>query len=464
MPDRTEVTLGKTSPTAMSSATLPTTGPTSNPTSPTNGKPTPIALSSQILSGCDNLMFSFDHELRRLGYAGNSCQVVLELASAIDPEALRARLAVLVNRHPILGARPGGMIFPKWKLPESAAVPPVLVHRDAPGLREQICNTPLQMNRGELLRFDLIARADERMDVIFTWAHALMDANSAEHFLAVVGREDVPLPAVERVIPQRAKKPLKDRFQLIQKNILQMDEFCKAAPRTVGVRRPKAAKTLHYHVEKFSAEETARIRANGARLCGVLSDAQYHAVVSVMELHQLHQRIGHVTPSYVLPVPVGMRPKGNVEPLFTNQVTMLMLQFLPEQLGSVAQAVATLKSQTEQSMRAGLVDSGVLLLETFRFLPRSIFMRFVKHGLRGEICSLFYGNTAAVSPLLTSFFGVPIEDFAHVAATTPSPGIGVIFYYFRGAMRVTVLHLEQYFSAAEVAEFAAGLRARLLNP
>ena len=417
------------------------------------------------LSGCDNLMLSFDYELRRLGYAGNSCQVVLELAAAISPDALRKRLADLVARYPLLCARPGGIFLPEWKLPgRTPPLPQVRMHRDGPGLREKICNDPLALKRGELLRFDLIERDGGRMDILFTWAHALMDANSAEHFLAVVGRDDVPLPSTDRIIPKRPKKPLKERFRLIQKNILQMDEFCKAAPRTVGRRRPDAPLTQRYRVEKFTIEETARIRANGAKLCGVLSDAQFHAVASVIELHRLHQRVGSPSPSYVLPVPVGMRPKGNVEPLFTNQVTMLMLQFLPEQLDSITTAVATLKSQTEKSMRAGLVDSGVLLLETFRFMPHPVFMAFLKHGLRGEICSLFYGNTAAVSPLVTTFLGAALEDFTHVAAITPSPGIGVIFYYFRGAMRVTVLHLEQHFSTAEVDEFAAGLRARLLNP
>ncbi len=408
-------------------------------------------------------MRGFDYELRRRGYAGNSCQILLELAAAITPDSLRQRLAELVARHPVLVSRPGGMIFPKWKRSGAALPPPVRIHRDEPGLRERLCNEPLQLKRGELLRFDLIERAGGRMDVLFTWTHALMDANSAEHFLAVVGGDDVPLPAVAPVVFRRGPKPLKARLQLIRKNILQLDEFCQAAPRSAGIRRPEAAPVLHYRVEKFSVEETARIRANGAKTCGVLSDAQFHAVASVLELHQLHQRLGCPSPSYVLPVPVGLRPKGSIEPLFSNQVTMLMLQFLPAQLGSVADAVAALKLQTGKAMRAGLVDSSVVLLETFRFLPAPVFMAFVKHGLRGEICSLFYGNTAAVSPLLTSFFGAVIEDFAHVAAVTPSPGLGVIFCYFRGALRLTVLHLDQHFSAAEVDGFAQGLRARLLH-
>jgi hypothetical protein len=417
------------------------------------------------LNGSDYLMLGFDYELRRRGFAGNSCQIVLELNSTISPDVLKKRLTDLMNRYPILNARPGGIFLPKWKLPRHAITPPqVRVHRDSPDLRQQLANEPLAMKRGELMRFDLVERDGGRMDVVFTWAHTLMDANSAEHFLAIVGREEVPLPAKQLTAPPRAKKPLKERFKLAWKNIRQLDEFCKAAPRSVGLRFPNAPARQKFRVEKFSAEETARIRANGARLCGALGGAQFHASVSMVELHRLHQRLGCASPSYVLPVPVGLRPKGTVEPLFSNQITMLMAQFLPEQLGSTADAVATLKSQTASALRAGLLESGVVLAELFRFLPLPIYVAMLKQGLRGEICSLFYGDTAAVTPLLTTFLGATIEDFAHIGATTPSPGLGVIFYFFRGLMRVTVFHLENHFSEIEAAEFAASLRQRLLNP
>jgi hypothetical protein len=221
---------------------------------------------------------------------------------------------------------------------------------------------------------------------------------------------------------------------------------------------------LQHRVEHFSAEETARIRANGVRLSGMLGDAQYHAAVSVFELHRLHQRLGCTSASYVLPMPVGLRPKGSAEPLFSNQVAMLMVQFLPEHLDTVEHAVAALKTQTQEAMRNGLLESAVMLSELFRFLPLPLYMAIVKQGLRGEICSVFYGDTASVNPLLTNFLGVEVEDFAHIAAVTPSPGVGVIFYYFRGELRVTVLSLAPMLSEAEAAEFAAALRARLLNP
>jgi hypothetical protein len=184
----------------------------------------------------------------------------------------------------------------------------------------------------------------------------------------------------------------------------------------------------------------------------------------MMELQRLHERFDRPSPSYVLPVPVGLRPKGAVEPVFSNQVTMLMTQFLPGDLASVDKAVLTLKNQLQEALRSNLLESGRVLGNLFRFLPLGIYMSVLKQGLRGEICSLFYGDTAAVNPHLTSFFGSPIEDFTHVAAITPSPGIGVIFYYFQGMLRVTVLHLLTVLTETEASEFAAALRRRLLNP
>ena len=75
-----------------------------------------------------------------------------------------------------------------------------------------------------------------------------------------------------------------------------LDSYCKAAAKSMGCRHPDAPAKLKYHVEKFSAAETEAIRARGAKICGVLADAQYHAVVSLMELHQLHRTIGWSQP------------------------------------------------------------------------------------------------------------------------------------------------------------------------
>jgi hypothetical protein len=419
---------------------------------------------SVALNGSDQLMRGFDYELRRHGFAGNQCQIILELAGKISPEILQKRRAALQNEFPILTARVGKIFRPKWKIPARAKNEiPIRIHRDEPNLREKLFNEPLQTKNGELMRFDLIERADDKTDLIFTWTHLLMDATAAEHFLTAVSDEKIVLPK-SNPQPPGAPKKWPERLDLMKKSVEQLDKFCEQQPRALKTRFPNAPCELNYRVEKFSLEETKLIRANGSKLCGILGDAQFHAVAAALELHRLHQKIGAATKSYILPMPVGLRPKGKIEPLFSNQVDMLMIQFLPEQLDSVATAVATLKTQTAQALRENSVSYGRKLSELFSFLPLPIYIRVLKHGLKGEICSIFFGDTANVNPKLENFLGVPVENFTHVAAITPSPGLGVIFYFFRGELRVTIVHAKTVLSETEVAEFSAALRHRLLNP
>ena len=410
-------------------------------------------------------MLGFDHELRRNGFAGNACQMVLELDAAVDPDTLRERVRRMLDRYPILSARLRGGFRPAWKpMRDAARLLSVHEHRDEPGLARELFNEPLRMRQGELMRFDLLQRQDGGTTLCFLWTHALMDAPGAEHFLALIGRDDLDPAAAPNPDLPPPRKSLLHRFREARKNLFQIDEFCKASPRSMGSRVAGAARRMNYRVETFTREETDRVLALATQHCGTLGTARYHAAVALVELHRLQERLGPSSPSYILPVPVGLRSKGTIEPLFRNQVTMLMTQLFPEHVQSVPKAVARLKAQTEQGLRRGLIEGGLALSDLFRFLPLPVFMAILKRGMHGEICSLFYGDTAAVSPLLTQFLGTSINTLTHVAAVTPSPGLGVIFYTFRGLLRITVLNLSNVLSETEAAGFAADLRARLLNP
>ena len=417
--------------------------------------------SNPLLNGSDQLMRGFDYESRRRGFAGNHCQITLEIDRPIPVDALKARLAELQSRFPILHSRIGGFFQPAWKRRARKEIP-VRVHPAA--LDQLLFNQPLRLRRCESMRFDLAETGNGRTKLVLTWTHALMDATTAEWFLAAVGDPQIQLPDFSP--PPRATSRMKwpERLELMKKTVEQLDRFCEQQPRSLPARHSTAPRQLRYRLESFSADETARVRANGARLCGVLGAAQFHAVAAVMELHRLHLRLGCPTKSYLLPMPVGLRPKGRIDPMFSNQVDMLMLQFLPEQLESAEQAAAALKSQMTQALRDQSVSRSRLLSEMFSFLPLPIYMAVLKHGLKGEICSLFFGDTAAVNPRLEKFFDRPVARFAHIAAVTPSPGLGVIFYCFRGELSFTVVHALTVLDESEAADFAAAVRARLLQP
>jgi hypothetical protein len=411
-------------------------------------------------NGCDTLMLGFDYELRRRGFAGNSCQIALELGGAIDPGRLEQRLAELARRHPILCSRParGLDLKPCWK--PTRIAPLVRVHAVAHD--QKLFNEPLDIHHGQLVRFDLSGRR-----LIFTWAHALMDAKSAEYFLALTGGDTPPeANNGEDWYTKRAGlgSGWRARSRQAWRELERLDQFKTALPVSLATRRQPVTPTMKYQAVALSREDSARVHAHAGRFCGFLGDTNFHLAATLLELHRLHERAGCHSPSYVLPIPIGLRPKGERAPLFSNQITMMLHQFLPSQLATMEETVMAVKSRNAEYLRDEHINPGIALAQLFRSLPLPLYMRLIKHGLRGEICSLFFGETGAVDPALRGFLGAEIEKLVHVPAVTVPPGVGVVFYRFRDQLQFTLVHADGTLTDGEAGDFAARLRERLLNP
>ncbi|HUZ08432.1 MAG TPA: hypothetical protein VMV89_13220, partial [Candidatus Paceibacterota bacterium] len=243
-----------------------------------------------------------------------------------------------------------------------------------------------------------------------------------------------------------------------------LEKFKQALPVSLARLRPATAPRMIHQVVKLSADESAAVRANASRLSGFLGDTNFRLAAALMELHQLHERVGCASASYVMPVPVSLRPKGSRAPLFSNQITMMLHQFLPAQLADIQQTVKIIKEQRAECLRDGQIDAGITLGQLFRALPLRFYMGMVKHELRGEICSLFFGDTNAVDPALNRFLGADIAAFDHVPFITMPPGIGLVFYEFRKQLQFTLVHAEGTLTVAERDDFGRRLRERLLHP
>ena len=411
-------------------------------------------------NGSDVLMLGFDYELRRRGFAGNSCQIVLELTQPVDPAALEARLTKLVQQNPILCARPVRGFKPRWK--PTSRPPQVRVHAPAANLAQQLFNEPLDIHRGELLRFDLIGRT-----LVFTWSHALMDAKSAEYFLAALGAETLPaLEAGQDWYAQRAALPgnLRARAKEAWRELERLDQFRNALPVSLATQHPPDAKKMNYRALHLTAADTAQVHTHAARLAGFLGETTFHLAAALVELHQLHTRTGVASASYVIPVSVGLRPKGTRAPLFSNQITMLLHQFFPAQLADMPLAIAAIKTRKAESLRHAHIDAGIAMAQLFRALPLRLYMWLVKHELRGEICSLFFGDTGVADAALETFLGSHIESLVHVPAVTVPPGIGLVFYQFRNRLAFTLVTAQGTLTETEAEEFIHRLHTRLLNP
>jgi len=411
-------------------------------------------------NGSDVLMLGFDYELRRRGFAGNSCQIILELAQPLAPAELEPRLAEFVRQNPVLCSRPVRGFKPRWK--PTRCSPQIRVHFPNAGLKQELFNEPLAIHRGELIRFDLIERT-----LVFTWSHALMDAKSAEYFLAALGAGSLTgLESGPDWYAGRAALPgtLRARVREAWRELERLDQFRQALPVSLATKRPPTAQKMNYRLLHLTAADTAQVHAHAARLGGFLGEANFNLAAALLELHRLHERAGCATASYVVPISVGLRPKGTRAPVFSNQITMLLHQFFPAQLTGMEVAIAAIKAYKTESLRHAHIDATIAMAQLFRSLPFRLYMWLVQHELRGEICSLFFGDAGVVDAALDTFLGVRIESLVHVPAVTVPPGIGLVFYQFRNQLSFTLVFAEGTLIETEAEEFVQHLRARLLNP
>jgi hypothetical protein len=328
-------------------------------------------------------------------------------------------------------------------------------------------NETFDGRHGELLRFDLVRYADGTSDLALTWLHMLLDGTGSELFvgaLAAVGagsRQSIGVDAG----PDSPAQPMSFRergdraraWQAFQKSFAARPPASPAGP----LRRVR--QDVDYRLVTFERAETETIVANANRAAGFLTPVIFYMAAAIRAHHRLFQRRGAVPESYVVPLPVNMRPKGAEGAIFRTHVSMIWFQVLPETVEDFAALVEDLKRQRRKAIREGLVESGIHAIEFARNLPAGLFGRMVRRTFGGELCSFFFAFTGDFAANIEHFLGAEVQNGFHVPAVPPSPGSCAAMSIHRGRLNLTHVFQRGAVSEREVALFAEDMRAELLG-
>ena len=241
-----------------------------------------------------------------------------------------------------------------------------------------------------------------------------------------------------------------------------LGEFARhptASPAGVLQRVPQKSR---YRLLTLSAEETQRVAASARDQAGFLTPVIFYMAVAIRAHHALMESRGTVPQSYVIPLPVNVRPRGGEEVIFRTHVSMLWFQIRSDAVGDFDALLAELKRQRQVMIKRGLVDSGRCAIEFARYLPSFLFDRMVRSTLGGELCSFFFAFTGNFLEGLDSFCGAPIENGFHVPAVLPSPGSCVAMSIFDGRFNLTHVYQEGAVEAAESERLVDAMRRGLL--
>jgi len=438
------------------------------------------------LNGSDCIMLAFDYQMRRLGSVGNIGQIILGLPAKFPESDFRKQISFIKRRFPIIHAIIKRGLFnriPYWKINSNtdSPYPTVTVHdlekstdnKTLHILKRDLINQPMNVNKGELVRFDLIYKANDRMEVMMTWSHMLMDAHGAESFLSMIGghlMKDTGLVPNHQILSgsytRRFFDPPSSRpnWQDAKKSFNRIDEIALRPPVSLYTKfKQKVQPRLDYQILSFDGNETKQIFDLAEKNCGFLNESAYFISSVMGEFHNMCCAKGLSSPSYVVPLSVDLRKKGNRAPVFSNQVATLLYSFHPDSLHHSEAIIESFKKQTQQAFRDKLIFANLCALEFSRFLPSWLYAAKVRQALKGEIASLVIANTGKSLSQLSTFMNTPVDFQHHVPTIVIPPGIGIVFYTFASKLYVTFAFLEGMISTAEASHFLQKIRSHLLH-
>jgi hypothetical protein len=395
-------------------------------------------------------------------------------------------VADVASEVPIVRApirRPRGVGAPVYDLERAgrAPLPRVVVHAPAPPGRGAeprplpeaffaALNARLDARRGELLRFDVVPSADgAATDVALTWVHMLFDGSGSEAFVrwlderASGKRAPGELPGGDG-LGDVAPPPLgAGRGREAQRWRSHMNGIAAAPPRSLAGPLRRVRQALRYDVDTFSPEETSAVAERGREKAGFLTPMLYYLAAAIRAHAAVFRARGVEPRSFVVPLPVNLRPKGTEGALFRTHVSMLWFHVPADAVSDPDALLERLKHQRRDAIKAGLIEAGVAAMDYARFAPAPLYAHVARRSFRGELCSFFFAWTDQFLPGLASFLGAPIENGFHAPSVPPSPGSGAILSVREGRLNLTHVHQAGVLSDAERALLRERLRADLLG-
>ena len=434
------------------------------------------------LTGADCFLRAFDWQTRHHNRASHLAQLVLELGPDFDTAHFRTVLEEVVRACPIIRApirRGRGAPVYRLDLAEGAPMPRVTIHepstpRDPSGTPRVFfdrLNSTFAIRRGELLTVDLVPRADGT-DLALTWAHMLMDGGGIEHllahFAAVADGTRAPRDlATDEWDPQAglvssaSPETFRERGDRARAWQAHMTGLAARRPSSLAGPLRRVPQEIRYEVDVFAAAETERVLLRAKQHAGFVTPMLFYLASAIRAHAAVFRERGAAPESFVVPLPVNVRPRGPRGAMFRTRVSMLWFQVLPEHTETLEGLIDELKSQRHALIKQGSVENGVAAMAMARYAPMPVYARMARRGFGGELCSFFFAYTGEFAPGVESLCGARIVNGHHAPSVPASPGSGTILCLRDGRLNAVQIHQKGAVREEEVALMRASLRRDL---
>ncbi len=446
------------------------------------------------LTGADCFLRAFEAEVRRTAQASHLSQLVLRLGPGFDVEAFRRLVAEVSEANPILRSpiRRSSLVgAPVYRLDRPAASPGISieVHATDPPRSEQTTaplgplpaaffrrlNDRFDARRGKLVAFDIVPRvgAHAGTDVAMTWQHMLFDGTGSEFFvehLAACAADasharEIPITRAERGASSPAVAGLPKasgaRGRMAQTWNDYMQGMGAKPPGSLAGPLRRVRQELAYDELRLEGDNARTAIERAKKMAGFLTPMLFYLAVSIRAHQAVADRRGKSPASWVVPLPVNLRPKGSQREVFRTHVSLLWFQVTPDETRDLAGLIEVLKAQRLAAIRAGLVEAGVAAMDFARYAPSRVYSYMARRTFGGELASFFFAYTAEFAEAAQSLCGAPILDAFHAPSVPASPGSALVFCLRGGGLDVVHVRQRGVVSDEELAVVRGSLLADL---
>ncbi len=397
------------------------------------------------LTGADCFLRAFDAEIQRNGRANHVSQLVLRLGPGFDVELLRKLVEQVAHAQPIVRApirKRFGVAEPVFRISDAHRAPlprfdvvdldgPPPADDELPDALIRPINARMDVRRGELLRFDAIRYAGGAAgtDLAASWVHMLLDGSGSETFMAWLDAcyrgesspEQLPCPT-EFDPPERSDLTMQQRGDAAQSWQKWLSGFAAAPPHSLAGPLRRDPQSLRYQLLTLSPEQTRVAVERAKERAGFMTPMLFYLAATIRAHAAVFRARGVDPGSFVVPLPVNLRPRGAAKAMFRTHVSLVWFQALVDQTRDLDELIAHLKEQRLAAIKAGHVENAVHAMEFARFAPKRLYTHMARRDFKGELCSFFFAFTGDFMKGVDTFLGAEILNGFHVAPVPPSPG------------------------------------------
>ncbi len=448
------------------------------------------------LTGADCFLRAIDSEARRSGQAGHLSQLVLRLGPAFDVDRFRRLIEEVSRANPIVRSpirRQAVVGPPVYRLDRAVPPPGVSINlhslaavvaandSEAPALGaipDLFCrrlNDRLDATHGRLLCFDLVPRGGVHpgTDLAMTWQHMLFDGSGSELFVEHLaacssdpsrGRE---LP-INRAAGGKSSSAVAElaatageRGQMAQAWNTYMHGVAAKRPTSLAGPLRQAQQDLRYDQVRLEGSDAVNAIDRAKKMAGFLTPMLFFLAVSLRAHQAVADLRGRSSTSWIVPLPVDLRPKGGQGEVFRTHVSLLWFQVTTDETRDLAGLIEVLKVQRLSAIRAKLVEAGVAALDFARYAPARLYSHMARRTFGGELGSFFFAYTGEFAPAAESLCGATILDAFHAPSVPASPGSALVFSRRGGGLSAVHVYQRDSVDPADLGVLREQLRRDL---